>query len=61
MKTATVRIYHIFGTKNEFCADVMYRGRLLRYFYGEGPQALCDKARAFAHAQGYTHTKVIFG
>lgn len=59
MKTATIRVNHIFGTKNEFCADVFYHGKLLYTFDGIDPNALAKKARAWAHARGFTHTKCL--
>ena len=60
-KTATIRVNHIFGTKNSFCADVMYRGKVLRSFDGHVPQDLCNSSRTWAHNQGFTLCKVIFG
>lgn len=62
MKTATIRIYHVFGTKKTTAADVRYRGKLLRYYIeNETPKTLLDKAREWAHAHGFTHTKIIYG
>lgn len=60
-KTATVRTNHIFGTKNSFCTDILYRGRLLASFTGDTAQNLHNQGRAWAHAHGFTHTKTIFG
>ena len=62
MKTATINVYHVFGTKNQTSVDIRYRGKLLRYFSGiENPQTLLDKARDWAHANGFSHTKIIYG
>ena len=62
MKTATINVYHVWGSKSTTAADVRYRGKLLRaYMSRETPQALLDQARAWAHAHGFTHTKIIYG
>ena len=62
MKTATIRVYHVFGTKSLFASDIFYRGKMRAFFEGKGnPQTYTDKAQAWAHANGFTHTKVIFG
>jgi len=61
MKTATINIYHIYGTKNGFSADVTYKGKLLVCFDGRDIQALESMARIWARNRNYTHTKVIFG
>lgn len=60
-KTATIRTNHIFGTKNAFCSDIFYRGKLLKSFSGDTAQNLTNKARNWAHSFGFTHTKIIFG
>mgnify|MGYP001575787783 CR=1 FL=1 len=57
-KTATITIYRIFSTARDHVADVRYRGKLVRSYDGVVPQALCDKARAWAHANGFTHCNV---
>jgi len=61
MKTATIRINHIFGTSGEFCADVMYRGKLLHSFDGKIPNDLSKAAHQWAKNQGFTHMRVTFG
>jgi hypothetical protein len=61
MKTATIRTNHVFGTKNTFCSDVLYRGRLIKTFNGDTAQNLTNAARAWAFANGFTHTKILFG
>jgi len=61
MKTATIKIYHIYGTKNGLSADVTYRGKLLVCFDGHDAQVLESLARIWARNRSYTHTKVIFG
>lgn len=61
MKTATIKIYHIYGTKNGIAADVTYKGKLLVCFDGHGVQSLKSMARVWARNRSYTHTKVIFG
>lgn len=62
MKTATIRIYHVFGTRKQTAADVLYRGRVLRFFEGiDTPQKYLDLARTWAHDNGFTHTNIIYG
>lgn len=60
MKTATIKIYHIYGTKNGIAADVTYKGKLLVCFDGHDIQSLESRARVWARNRNYTHTKVIF-
>ncbi len=68
MKTATIRVNHIFGTKDGYCADVFYRGKL-RYSvasdkcvgFGSKPNQLTSLARIWAHAHGFSHCNVSFG
>jgi len=60
MKTATIKIYHIYGTKNGFSADVSYRGKLLVCFDGRDVHILENMARIWARNRNYTHTKVIY-
>ena len=60
-KTATIKIYHIYGTKKGIAADVSYRGKLLVCFDGQDPNALLSLSRIWARNRGYTHTKAIFG
>ena len=62
MKTATINVYHVWGTSRTTAADVLYRGRALRRFCeNASPQTLLDQARNWAHANGFTHTKIIYG
>ncbi len=61
MKTATIRVNHIFGTKNEFCAEVTYFRKELQFFLGTAPNDLLAQARKWAHANGFTHTHITFG
>ena len=60
-KTATIRTNHIWGTKNSYCSDVFYHGRLLKTFRGDTAQNLTNEARAWSYANGFTHTNTIFG
>ena len=62
MKTATINIYHVFGTRRTTSASVYYRGMRLYTITGnDTPQQYCNKAREWAHANGFTHTKVSYG
>lgn len=59
MKTATIEIYHVFGTKALNGADVWYRGKLQhRVADSYAPQRLLDLARMWAYENGFTHVKV---
>ena len=61
MKTATIRVNHIFGTRKGLCADISYRGRLLKSFDGEDMKPLIETARVWSVNQGFTHIKYIYG
>lgn len=68
MKTATIRVNHIFGTKNEYCADIFYRGKLIKSFdsskfsgFGSKPNSLAAVAQQWAHANTFSHCRVNFG
>ena len=62
MKTAKINVYHVFGTKNQTCADVTYRGKLLKRIHGiDTPQKHLDTARLWAYENGFTNTKIIYG
>ena len=68
MKTATIRINHIFGTKNEYCADIFYRGKLLASFDRRVldlavsvPNGLLNHSRAWALRNGFTHINYTLG
>lgn len=56
-KTARIKGYHIFGTKNACAVDVLYRGRLLKGFEGlrSEESEMREKARAWAVTSGFTH------
>ncbi|QEP52832.1 hypothetical protein AMP1_5 [Burkholderia phage AMP1] len=56
MKTATIEVYHVFGTRSCKSADVLYRGKLLYRAAGlEQQQKLLDDARKWALDKGFTH------
>lgn len=59
-KTATINIYHMHGTKNGYCADVTYRGKLLVCFDGQDITCLENIARIWARNRSFTHSKVVF-
>jgi hypothetical protein len=59
MKTATIEVYHVFGTRSCKSADVLYRGKLLYRAAGlELQQKLLEQARKWAHDHGFTHVDV---
>lgn len=61
-KTATLHKYVIYGTKSGLCVDILYRGRLLKYFDGETNEelAIVEKAKLWAFYQGFTDTKIVY-
>lgn len=56
MKTVTIVIYPMFGTWG-YCAEVRYRGRVLRSFQGRRPDDVGLSAWAFAKGAGFTGRK----
>lgn len=58
-KTATITIYHIFGTARDHVVDVRYRGKLVRSYDGVIPQELGDKAWTWARDNGFTHCVLV--
>lgn len=67
MKTATIRFGHLYGTRGEYVASVIYRGKVLKAFYRndlepwEPVSHLKVKAKAWAACNGFTHYKFIPG
>ena len=61
MKTATVRINHMFGTKNGFASDISYRDKVLKTFIQDGTTGLAEQSQKWAINQGFSHVKIIFG
>jgi hypothetical protein len=68
MKTATIRVNHIYGTKNDYCADIFYRGKLLASFDRRvldlavsQPQGLLNWARTWAYRNGFSNVSVTMG
>ena len=63
MKTATINVYHVFGTRNTVAGRVMYRGRALFWSVtaNETPTAILQQCTEWAKANGFTHIKTIYG
>lgn len=61
MKTASIRVYHIFGTKGEYCGDVFYRNKLLYTLSGIHPGDILKVCQNWALNSGFTHVKTYFG
>lgn len=61
MKTATVRTYHVYGTKNSTCTDVSYREKILKSIAGETPNDSHNKGILWAKSNGFSHIKTIYG
>lgn len=59
MKTATIQIHHVFGTKSTVFAGVFYRGkRLWHKMENESAQAMLEKAKQYAFSNGFSHVRV---
>ncbi len=63
MKTATIEVYCVWGTKWH-CADVLYRGKLLKRIDASKVDTsqshingLLTLAQQWAHNNGFTHIK----
>jgi hypothetical protein len=62
MKTATINVYHVFGTRNTVSGQVMYRGRVLWCVTAnETPNAILKLCTEWAKSNGFTHIKTIYG
>lgn len=60
MKTATIQIHHVFGTKSTVFCGVFYRGWTLKYWMeNETETELFNRAKSWAFSNGFTHVKVI--
>ena len=65
MKTATIKVYEIFGTSH-LHATVMYRDQVLRGFdrsdlldYSQSERrGLIDLCKAWAESRGFTHFRI---
>ncbi len=53
MKTATVNVYEMYGTRGEYAADILYRGKLLKQFAGMDLGAIFRGAEVWCTNQGY--------
>jgi hypothetical protein len=61
MKTATIEVYHVHGTKGTTAARVLYRGKILwSDMRNENPQVLANAAQNWARTQGFTHWVVSY-
>lgn len=59
MKTATILIHHVFGTKSTVYAGVSYRGKRLWYKMENEPvNVMLQKAKDYAFSNSFTHVKV---
>ena len=47
-KTVTIVTYHMWGTKGSYCADITYRGNLLKRFEGNNEKKNVENARRYA-------------
>lgn len=60
MKTATVKIYQIYGTKSAICADVSYRSKLLTYVENLDLEALHAIVKTWARNRKFTHVRMVY-
>lgn len=62
MKTATINVYHVYGTRNTVAGRVMYRGRVLwDVMANETPNTIMKQCVDWAKANGFSHIKTIYG
>lgn len=59
MKTCTILIHHVFGTKGTVFVSVSYRNKQLwKNMENNTPQAMLEKAKQWAFSNGFTHVKI---
>lgn len=59
MKTATILIHHVFGTKSTVYAGVSYRGKRLKHWMENEPvNVMLQKAKDYAFSNGFTHIRI---
>jgi hypothetical protein len=65
MKTATIEIHHIYGTKNQYLAMVKYRNKVLKRLdcndvlsWDAMKRGLINAAKAWATVNGFSHYKI---
>ena len=62
MKTATINVYHVFGTRNTVSGRVMYRGRVIwAVTANETPNTILKQCTEWALSNRFTHIKTIYG
>lgn len=62
MKTATINVHHVFGTRNTVAGRVMYRGRSLWWVTAnETPNTILRQCTEWARSNGFSHIKTIYG
>lgn len=52
-KTATVNVYEMYGTRGEYAADILYRGKLLKQFAGMDLASIFRQVEIWCTNQGY--------
>ena len=61
MKTATIEIFHVFGTKSTTGCQVKYRRRTLYTFTDNiTPNAMLNHVQDWILKHGFTHMKVTY-
>lgn len=62
MKTATVEIFHVWGSKSTTGCQVKYRGKTLYTFTDNvNPDEILKHAQGWILQHGFTHCKVTYG
>ena len=60
MKTATIIIHHVFGTKGTSYAEVQYRGkRRWAHMANISINDMLSQAKDWAKNEGFTHFKIV--
>lgn len=59
-KTATVAVYHVYGTKSTESVTVRYQGKLLWHdTANESANTMLQRGRDWAHSHGFTHCNIV--
>ena len=60
MKTATINVHHVFGTRATNYVDVCYRGKVLKYWMENYClNDLVNTAKRWSLLAGFTHVKIV--
>jgi len=58
IKTATITVYHIFGTKGSYAADIFYRGKMIFTTENNSIRECAEKANNWSFNNGFNRYKL---